>query len=112
VGVDPREAEVMDWIFLVLAVLTAGAAASARTRARTRWGRTDTAVPMSITGLLAWAGAVLLLSAAAFGIAPLWTIFLVVPLLAIAGMYDSHRHGKRQASKQGRGARPRPGDRG
>ncbi len=48
-------------------------------------------VPMSEVGLTAWIGSFLLVAVTAFGFLPFITLFTVVPILAIAGVYDSWR---------------------
>jgi hypothetical protein len=64
---------------------------------------------MSAVGQGAVIGVLLLISAAIFGLLPLVTIFLAVPLLACAGVYDSYRHHRQMRQQRGEGTKPAPG---
>jgi len=80
-----------------------------RTRRDWHWGRTQTRIPMSAAGQGAVIGVLLLISAAIFGLLPLAMIFLAVPLLACAGVYDSYRHHRQMRQQRGKKANPAPG---
>lgn len=82
----------MGSLFLGLAFLMTWVALNPRTREHCAWGRTSTQIPMSGVGRIVVIAVFLLISAAAFGWLPLMTIFLAVPLLACAGVYDSWKH--------------------
>ena len=94
----------MGWLFLGLALLRVWVALNPRTRRDCRWGRTHTQIPMTVAGQTVVIVVFLLMAAAAFGWLPLLTIFLAVPLLAGAGVYDSFRH--RRHARQGGGQSP------
>ena len=94
-----KDSNVIGFIFLGLAVITTLVALHPGWKGGFRWGRTATAVPMSALGLCAWVVAFLLISAAGFGWLPLLTIFGVPPLLAAAGLYDSHRASRKPSGK-------------
>ncbi len=49
---------------------------------------------MSQMGLAAWIGAFLLVAATAFGLLPFFTLFAVIPILALAGLFDSYRNSR------------------
>ena len=89
----------MGWIFLGLAAIAVWVAAQPNARARVHWGRRAPWVPLSAVGWAAWIGAFLTISVAGFGLLPLWTIFLTVPAVVMAGLYDSVRF--HRASKRG-----------
>lgn len=85
----------MGWLFLVLAAVAVWIALQPRARARVHWGRRAPWVPLSAVAWAAWIGAFLTISAAGFGLFPLWTIFLTVPAVVAAGLYDSVRFQRR-----------------
>jgi fatty acid desaturase len=63
---------------------------------------------MSAAGQGAVIAVLLLIAAAIFGLLPLVTIFLSVPLLACAGVYDSYRHHRQMRQQRGKAAEPAP----
>jgi len=56
---------------------------------------------MSAVGIAAWIAAMSLLTAAAFGILPFFTIFLPIPLLLPAALYDSWREQRDKGKRKG-----------
>ena len=87
--------KIIGCLFVLLALLLVWAASKPRIRSHFHWGLTVTAVPMSVVGLSVWIGCSLLISATAFGFLPVIAIFCVVPILAVAGLYDSCRNSKK-----------------
>jgi hypothetical protein len=84
----------MGWVFLGLALAMTWVALNPQVRQGVHWGRTPPVIPMSGIGFAAWIGAFLTIAAAGFGWIPLAAIFLTVPALVCAGVFDSWRHGR------------------
>lgn len=82
------------WLLLALTCLVAGMSLIPSVRRRWHWGRTGTSVPMSAVGVVAGVMTLGLLTAAAFEFVPFFAIFLSIPMLAVAGLYDSWRHSR------------------
>jgi antitoxin component YwqK of YwqJK toxin-antitoxin module len=83
------------WLLLILTCIVMYAVLSPRRRAGLRWGRGQTGFPMSKAGAYACVSVFLLMTAGAFGLAPFWSIFASVPLLACAGACDSYLHSRK-----------------
>ena len=79
------------WLLLFLTGLTLCMALKPKVRRKWHWGRTANRVPMSGLGAFACVGALAILTIAAFGWLPFFTIFLPIPLLMGAALYDSWR---------------------
>lgn len=92
---------VMGWLCLGLAGIVTYRAINPRTRNEFRWGRTHTSIPMSALGRVIVILTLLGISAAAFGWLPLIAIFVAVPVLACAGVYDSYWHRRRVRQQRG-----------
>ncbi len=84
------------WLLAVLTVVVM-CALFAPSRSKNRyWGRTHTRIPMSAVGAWAFVTVMLLFTVSAFGFLPLWTIFLGIPILLVAALYDSWLAGVRK----------------
>jgi len=81
-------------LFIALALILAGLAAHPGMRRKCRWGRTASSIPMSVMGLATWIGAFLLVAATSFGLLPFLTLFAVIPILAMAALFDSYRNSR------------------
>lgn len=89
------------WVLAVLTIVLMYIVLSTRRRKKMRWGRTTTGYPMSSVGAYTCLGVLLLLDTAAFGYLPFGVIFLSVPLLVCAGVYDAYRDYRKTKHRDG-----------
>ena len=79
------------WLLLGITCVLACLCLNSRIRRNLRWGRTGTSIPMSVMGAITWVAAFAVLTATAFEFLPFVMIFLPLPMLVCAALYDSWR---------------------